>query len=459
MCVKYFLVVLSCICKKKKESFTGAGGDPVSDRSGSGTSCKDSKKQSFASLAHGSKIAPSAGADLGLRKAVGRACREVLGDAFFTSDSPLLSGNGGASAAAAPASIDVADVESGGNALGGVDKMEVDKESLPAVGSGAGVERGTEESVPSDTLEGRRVQAVLCSLLHFALVAAGSNASPAPAVSPSSGSAPSRVTSSNSSTTSSAATTKKASLRLPSTAAATAPTLLVMRQWRFEDGEDIDEEEMTVGERITRGRNGEESDSGVKASAVAAARVGIHSVTGSGLASGSSNAATAAAAGLSSPEMLQAITALLLGDAAGATTEGTPPARASSRRSGSTKDKDGAVANDVNSQSRKVASRFQRGGGSEGGDVSKKRIRVSGGGTSGGVSDPAQTTSAPAAASGWVPDYSSRPAAAQGKTVFRTTAEGLTKLNSILRKPSLAILSSSLQLAMVRCVFRVCIYF
>lgn len=398
--------------------------------------------------------------DLGLRKAVGRACRQVLGDAFFTSDSALLSRNGGASVAAAPASSDGADVESGGNALGGVDRMEVEEESLPAVGSGAGVERGTEEFVPSGALEGRRVQAVLCSLLQFALVAAGSNASPAPSVSPGSRAAPSRVTSSNPSTTSSAIGTKKASLRLPSAAAATPPTLLVMRQWRFEDGEDMDEEEMAVGERITRGRNGEESDSGAKASAVASARAGVSSATGSGLASGSSNAATVAAADLSSPEMLQAVAALLLGgDAAGVTTEGTSPARASSRRSGSTKGKDGAVTSHVNSQSRKVASKSQRSGGNEGGDGSKRRIRVSGGGTSGGVSNSAQTTAASAAASGWVPTSSSRAAAAQGKTVFRTTAEGLTKLNSILRKPSLAILASSLQLAMVRCAFRVCIFF
>ena len=371
------------------------------------------------------------------------ACREVLGDFFSTSESPSLSGDGLEPAIAASA-----------------DSMDVDEETAGSEAE-ASLERekSVEETVPPVARYGRRLQSNLCSLLHVSLAAADSPPSPSStaastvsAIKSSSRSTSSRVTSwGDSSSGTSTAGTKKAGSLPPAVVA--SPMLLVPRQWRLEDGEDTDEEDEAASEGTNKTPTGGESDS--TTAAVVAAFVSISKgVAGSLTASGSGGETTTTAPvelNLSSPETLKSIVASLLGgESVGKTVDGTCSSRSSSRRGGASKDMEGA--GDPNGQGRRGALKSQKAGVSEGGDGgSKKRSRASDGDANIGVDIAAPSTPATAvsASSSSSKTAASAPAA-PAKVLFTTPAEGLTKLNAILRKPSLAILASSLQLAMVR---------
>ncbi|CAM9348332.1 unnamed protein product, partial [Scytosiphon promiscuus] len=161
--------------------------------------------------------AASCGGSAALRHAVGRACQEVLANAFSSSSIAASSAEasrvggtpsdplpaGGEEAAKAAVSVQ----GSGGT---GVAAMDVEGETTESSAPSASSSSAT---APTGSSDGHNMQAVLCSLLKTSLVVAGS-----PSGSP------------------------------PAAASALQNTLLVARQWRTEDGEDPDEEEVLVPE-------------------------------------------------------------------------------------------------------------------------------------------------------------------------------------------------------------------
>lgn len=396
-----------------------------------------------------------ASGDAALRKAVGRACQQVLGKAF---SSALVPVSGAAHALYSIAPTDQSGMRDGEDAQGGgVDAMQVDHDNIGSWTSAAAVNASVEPPYSGD---GHNMQAMLCSLLRLAVVVAGSPAAAAAAVAAgngtgaaaAAGAAASAAAAGAAAAAASAATTTKTTGPPSSSsdavnargsgnaaaapaAASALPMLLEARHWRTEDGEDPDEEEVSVPDRAALQRK---PDSAALAEAVAAAEAGFSAhlpsrPPSSGVAS---SGATATIADPFSSELLQSVMALLLGGGRGGVVgrDGGGPSRAVPRRSSSTKEKDGA-RDSTGSKAKQNASKPSQPGASEVVDAgAKKRARSN---TGGGGGNNASVSSAP------------HPNVAE-KVLFMSPAEGLTRLNLILRTPSLAVLASVLQLATVR---------
>lgn len=398
-----------------------------------------------------------------VRKAVGRACQDVLADAFSSCvpvseerAGPVVSaswaGAGGASETRGDGSADM-------HVEGDTAAATVPSDRETAAAEAATLSRAIPGDLPN-------MQVILCSLLQMALVVAGSPAAAAAAEVAGSGAGAAAAAAAEaaaaataasaegasaapitSATASSDPTSEAAASPAPGAASSAPPMLLIARHW--EDTEDPDEEEVGMSEVAPAGSRGSGADSdSAAAAAVVAAVVGSGGVSRSlprpPSSSGVTSGSTVASAGTDpcSPELLQALIAGLLGGGVDAGRRSTGGTSRSVPRRGSAKDKDGGVKPGTSGSHQgksNASSKSPRTVAADGEEGGKKRARGGGSGSGGGDGAAVATVTMSA----------TKVAGQTTKAAFWTPAEGLTRLNAVLRGPSLAVLASTLQLATV----------
>lgn len=498
-------------------SASAGSGDRTAAKRSSGMPAKTTARQPATSAATGSKGTPvaraNAAGDAALRRAVGRACQDVLAGIFSSSvaTTPSASGSGPTpSPLAAPANQTELEAEEECSAEkgSGIDGMDVEEggagPSLPAAaGAPVAPAADTEGALAPASVAAPQselgdggsndMQAVLCGLLRMSIVVAGSPAAAAAAAAAGKGPGAAAAAAAGASA---AAAAMSESAGLPSSsgfanhagsgstaaaspsamAASAAPLLLVERQWRTEHCTDPDEEELETLERANATRNSSsaaDSDTAAAAAVVRAVAGSSGGGDGSGGGAGAQFAAGGATAGGApnggapadslSPDTLQSIMALLLGGSTGVA-KGARTTRVVPRRGTGTKDRNGPGDTAASIQGRKNSA----GKTSSGDGAAKKRGRSSSGGgrrndSSGkgsggdGNEDGAQPAAMAAAAA--PTSSTSKVAGSTTKAVCRTATEGLMRLNAILRTPSLAVLASTVQLATVRVAMHSCFCF